>query len=101
MAALYKYEQLTGRAAVSDFAGLQDLTNVKLSLVVDLVYSGLACGYQAARKPLDFDQLDVADWIGEDQAVIEQVMHYFAESFPAPSGEKNGIAPLNPAKAEA
>lgn len=89
MAALYKYEQTTGRSATSDFAEMGN-GNYKLTTIVDLVFSGLFCGYQQQRIPFDLDILDVAEWLGEDQGKIEAIMQLFVESMPGP---KNGAPP--------
>jgi len=96
MAALYMYEQLTGRAAISDFASIT-AQDVKLSVIVDLVYSGLVCGYDKNKVQIDFDKYDVADWLGGNDGVIESVLEQFAESFP----KSKNVIPPKKAKAEA
>lgn len=100
MAALYKYEQITGRSAISDFAAMQTAGGAKITTIVDLIGAGLFCGYSEQRMAVDFTELDVADWIGQDQALMDRIMELFADSFP--SNEKNKTAPqLKKAKAEA
>lgn len=99
-AALYKYEQITGRSAISDFAAMQTAGGAKITTIVDLIGAGLVCGYSEQRMAVDFTELDVADWIGQDQALIDTIMEIFADSFPP--NEKNKTAPqLKKAKAEA
>ena len=49
MAALYRYEEATGRSAISDFAKQID-GSYSLLTVVDLVCAGLDCGYLATGK---------------------------------------------------
>lgn len=82
-AGLYEYEQQTGRKALSDFASLSaGLENVSITLIVDLVYYGLVCGHRKDGANVDFDKFDVAEWIGNDQGVLQTVMQAFADSFP-------------------
>lgn len=89
MAALYKYEEITGKSAHLDFAEM-GAGGYKLKTIVNLVYAGLACGYQKSGITIDFDVLDVAEWLGEDQTTIEAVMQLFVESMP---GQKNAVPP--------
>jgi len=99
MAALYHYEQRTGRKALSDFSKMSanpedETEGISLLFLVDLIYSGLAAG---ARKEvpgsvLPFQPEDVAEWVGDDFALIEQVMTIFAESFP--TTKKNTLESL-------
>jgi hypothetical protein len=89
MAGLYEYEKRTGRKAIADFAALaQGLENVSISLMVDLVHSGLVCGARAERAAVDFDEYTVADWLTGDNETLERVMAIFADSFPAADGKK-------------
>lgn len=102
MAALYRYEQITGRNAIDDFRQMQGPNGeiiVKLTVVVDLLYSGLVCGCISQRIAPDFIQEDVADWLTEDSDAVEKMMAFFVESLPH-GNEKNAIAP-QAAKAEA
>lgn len=86
-AGLYEYEMQTGRKALADFAKLSDgIENVSITLLVDLIYYGLTCGYRKEKKNVDFDKRDVADWIGQDQGVLEVAMQAFADSFPKGNG---------------
>ena len=96
MAALYMYEEITGRAAISDFSNIQ-AGDVKLSTIVDLVYCGLVCGYQKQGKVTTFDKYDVADWLGEADGAIEEILVQFAESFP----KSKNLNPPKKVKAEA
>lgn len=85
LAALLKYEQETGRKALADFAEF-GTGAVSITVMVDMVYYGLACGYQKATKIMDFDKYDVADWIGQDPAVFEKAMLAFSAAFPSSEG---------------
>lgn len=83
MAALYEYEKRTGRKAIADFAELaQGIESVSITLMVDLVFCGLACGARAEHQDIDFTEYDVADWLTGNNGILEQVMGVFAESFP-------------------
>lgn len=83
---LYEYEQRTGRKALADFAQLSaGLENVSVTVIVDLIYSGLIAGHRADKRNVDFDVHDVATWIN-GQDTVEQVMKLFADSFPQSEG---------------
>ena len=89
MAALYEYERRTCRAAIADFSGV-DAENMPLSLIVNLVVAGLVCGYKHEKRVVDFDEYDVADWMGEDSEAIVAMLEMFTQSLPKP---KSGIPP--------
>lgn len=90
-AGLLEYEQQTGRKALADFASFQQgIQNVSIQVMVDLVYYGLTAGHRKADVNVDFDKLDVADWIGEDQGVLAIVMEAFTSSFER-GGEGNAM----------
>jgi hypothetical protein len=78
--ALYQYEQRTGRNALTDFAKMQD-GEASVTLLVELLYSGLCAGTRHEKKEVDYTQEDVADWIGTDMGVLEKAAAMFAESF--------------------
>ncbi len=81
-AGLLEYEQQTGRKALADFASFQQgIENVSIEVMVDLVYYGLTAGHRKAGVNVDFDKHDVADWIGEDQSILADVMEAFTNSF--------------------
>lgn len=80
-ACLYEYEQGTGRNALSDFRDIES-GNGRVSVIVDLVYSGICAGCRSDGTNVDFTKHDVAEWIGEP-GVLERVMKAFSESFDA------------------
>lgn len=95
MAALYRYEEATGRSAISDFAKQID-GSYSLLTVVDLVCAGLDCGYlSTGKQAAPYSKYDVADWLTESDQ-IERIMSMFVESLPK---AKNAI-PLNQTKAK-
>jgi hypothetical protein len=86
-AALYEYEQNTGRNAIADFSGMQgDAISVRTA--ADLIFAGLSLGAKSRGKTVDFTVYDVADWSFNDQTVITKAMAIFSDSFP-----KTGTAP--------
>lgn len=98
-AALYAYEQRTGRKALEDFAGLAAQgegmpESFSIKFLVDLVLSGLVAGCRKLRQSEDFNEFDVADWLGADQTLIQQVLQIFTDSFP--KAEKNAAGPTKP-----
>lgn len=102
MAALMMYEESTGRSALQDFARM-DAGLVSVTNIVELVHCGLKCGYMAKARATgaagdggDFDKYDVADWLTDGDIDLEQVMAWFAESFPR---GKNGTPPARKGKA--
>lgn len=86
-AALYEYEQNTGRNAIADFALLQ-AEQVSVKLASDLLFAGLSLGCKTIGKEPDFTVFDVADWAFADQNAITRAMEIFSDSFP-----KTGAAP--------
>ena len=81
-AGLLEYEKQTGRKALADFAELsKGIEQVSISLMVDMVYSGLLSGCRAEKINVDFDEWDVAEWITENQEAVQKVMEAFADSF--------------------
>ena len=82
-AGLLEYEKRTGRKALADFAELSSgIQGVSVTMIVDLLYAGLASGCRKEKVNVDFDDDDVADWITDDQSAVEKVMTAFADSFP-------------------
>lgn len=108
MAALYHYEQRTGRKALADFARMaanpeDETEEVSLVFLVDLVYSGLMAGARKAvpGSTLFFQPEDVAEWIGDDFGLIVQVMNIFSESFPSAKKNETPTTTLPATKAKA
>lgn len=95
MSALYAYEKRTGRNAEQDFSK-QTSGAGGITLLVDIAYSGLECGYRTQKKEIDFDEFTVADWIGEP-GVIDLVIEAMYSSLPtAEDGDEKKSKP--PAK---
>lgn len=98
-AGLYAYEVRTGKKALEDFAalaaqgeGLADSFSIRF--LVDLVLCGLQAAARKLHQPEDFNEYDVAEWLGNDTALIQQVLKVFTDSFPKP--EKNALGPAKP-----
>jgi hypothetical protein len=92
MIALYAYEKRTGRNAEQDFAK-QSYGAGNITLLVDITYSGLECGYRTQKKEIDFDEFTVADWLSEP-GVIENVIEAMYKSLPtAEDGDEKKSKP--------
>lgn len=95
-AALYQYEQRTGRNALKDFAAMQN-GEASISLLIDILYAGLCAGSRSDGLKIDFSPEDVAEWIGGDFSIFEKVAKAFTDAFPPASEEKK----TKPLKAKA
>ena len=92
MGALYQYERKTGRSAISDFQQVAG-GSPSITMVVDLIYSGIVCGYRDMMKRLpDFGPDELADWLDND--TITQMMTMFADSFAPASDEPGNVVRL-------
>lgn len=81
---LLAYEKKTGRKALSDFSALSDdLSQVSITMMVDLVWASLYAGYHKEGIPHDFDDYDVANWLSDAPDAFQTVMGVFADSFPS------------------
>lgn len=78
--ALWHYEQRTGRNALTDFAQMQDGA-ASVTLMIELLFSGLCAGTRHLKQAVDFTAEDVADWIGSDVDVLQIAATLFAQSF--------------------
>lgn len=78
--ALWHYEQRTGRNALTDFAQMQSGL-ASISFMIDLLFAGLCAGARHEKLKVDFEQGDVADWIGSDMNVLQHAATLFAQSF--------------------
>lgn len=91
--ALYSYERKTGKKALEDFQALQSGGQVPITLMVDLVWSGLFAGYRKEEIPVDFDEYNVAEWLSEDQTAFARVMELFTASLVTTSEKKTKPRP--------
>lgn len=94
--ALYSYERNTGKKALEDFQALQSGGQVPITLMVDLVWSGLFAGYRKEEIPVDFDEYNVAEWLSEDQTAFARVMELFTASLVTTSEKKTTPRPAKP-----
>jgi hypothetical protein len=95
MAALYIYEEQTGRSALSDMATFaQGAPSVRV--MVDLVHAGLIRGASYFRQTFEADKYIVAEWLTTSQDILPEVMKMFEQSFNSgetSEGEKNVSGP--------
>jgi putative N-acetylmannosamine-6-phosphate epimerase len=95
MAALYIYEEQTGRSALSDMATFaQGAPSVRV--MVDLVHAGLIRGASYFRQTFEADKYLVAEWLTTSQDILPEVMKMFEQSFnsgEASEEEKNVSGP--------
>jgi hypothetical protein len=95
MAALYIYEEQTGRSALSDMATFaQGAPSVRV--MVDLVHAGLIRGASYFRQTFEADKYLVAEWLTTSQDILPEVMKMFEQSFNSgevSEEEKNAVSP--------
>lgn len=101
-AALYEYEQRTGRLAIPDLDSMTDPNRVSVSIMMDLLYSGFVCGAREESANVDFTIQDVAGWFNSfEQAVqVINMIREDIEADPADIVEGNG-KPGKPTKSKA
>lgn len=97
--ALLEYEKRTGGNALADFQQMAEgLQGASVTVMVNLVLCGLAAGYRSEKIPVDFDEYDVADWIGADfQNIFEQITALFVQSFEQGNGQAGPAKATTPA----
>lgn len=88
-AALYEYEQNTGRKAIEDFTKLQT-EGISVTLATDLIYAGLSLGAKTVGAVPDFSVYDVSDWVFSEPGSIDATMKIFSDSFPNAVPDKEG-----------
>jgi hypothetical protein len=83
--ALREFSQMTGMT-LSDLEKFgNDMT---LDHAITLMYCGFKDGARKEKVKFRYDVSDIADWIDEDQALIEKVFAVFESQFSSPSDEK-------------
>jgi len=81
--ALREFSRMTG----TTLAQLENLgENMTLDQAVTLMYCGFKDGARKEKAPFRYDVADIADWIDEDEELIEKAFAVFEEQFS--SGEK-------------
>jgi hypothetical protein len=92
-AALYQYEETTGRKALQDFATLSiDPQNISVKTVTDIAFCGLSCGHQSLSQTVTFTEFDVADWVMGDEKALTKIFNLFEKSFPKAKEAKSDEA---------
>jgi len=82
--ALREFSRMTG-TTLSDLERLgEDMT---LDQAITLIYCGFKDGARKEKVPFRYDVADIADWIDEDETLIENAFAIFEEQF-ASKGEK-------------
>jgi len=83
--ALREFSQMTGMT-------LNDLekfgNDMTLDHAITLMYCGFKDGARKEKVKFRYDVSDIADWIDEDQQLIEKVFAVFEAQFSSPSDEK-------------
>lgn len=83
--ALREFSQMTGMT-------LHDLekfgNDMTLDHAITLMYCGFKDGARKEKVKFRYDVSDIADWIDEDQQLIEKVFAVFEAQFSAPSDGK-------------
>lgn len=79
--ALREFSKLTGTTLSQMEKTGQDMT---LDHAITLIYCGFKDGARKEKAPFRYDVADVADWIDEDQSVIEQAFRVFEQQFASP-----------------
>lgn len=95
MAALYIYEEQTGRSALSDMATFASGAP-SVRVMVDLVHAGLVRGAAYFRQTFEADKYLVAEWLTNSQDILPEVMRMFEQSFntgESSEEEKNAVSP--------
>jgi hypothetical protein len=81
--ALREFSRMTG----TTLAQLENLgDNMTLDQAVTLMYCGFKDGARKEKAPFRYDVADIADWIDEDEELIEKAFAVFEQQFS--SGEK-------------
>jgi hypothetical protein len=84
-AALMEFTEANGYT-MADLDTLGD--NMKLKDALFLVWCGLKHGSRVEKKPFSYTIEDVADWLDEKPAAMEEVLNVFSSSFSASEEEK-------------
>jgi len=82
--ALREFSRMTG-TTLAQLERLGD--DMTLDQAITLMYCGFKDGARKEKAPFRYDVADVADWIEEDEALIEKAFEIFEEQFAA-KGEK-------------
>ena len=95
MAALYIYEEQTGRSALGDMATFASGAP-SVRVMVDIIHAGLIRGATYFRQTFDADKYMVAEWLTSSQDILPDIMKMFEQSFntgESTDDEKNGASP--------
>ena len=79
--ALREFSKLTGTTLSQMEKIGQDMT---LDHAITLIYCGFKDGARKEKAPFRYDVADIADWIDEDQSVIEKAFKVFEQQYNSP-----------------
>ena len=83
--ALREFSRMTG----TTLAQLENLgDDMTLDQAITLMYCGFKDGARKEKAPFRYDVADVADWIDEDETLIEKAFAVFEEQFSSGSEKK-------------
>ena len=83
--ALREFSRMTG-TTLSELETLGE--NMTLDQAITLMYCGFKDGARKEKAPFRYEVADVADWIDEDETLIEKAFAVFENQFAANSGKK-------------
>ena len=84
-AALMEFTEANGYT-MADLDSLGD--NMKLKDALFLVWCGLKHGARVEKKPFNFTIEEVADWLDDKPAAMEETLNVFSSSFNTSEEEK-------------
>ena len=76
--ALREFSRMTG-TTLAQLESLGD--NMTLDQAITLMYCGFKDGARQEKSAFRYDVADIADWIDEDQTLIEKAFGIFEEQF--------------------
>ena len=83
--ALREFSRITG-TTLADLEKLGD--DMNLDEAITLMFCGFKDGARKEKTPFRYDVADVADWIDEDETLIEKVFAIFEEQFTSKDKKK-------------
>ena len=83
--ALREFSRMTGMT----LAQLESIGNeMTLDQAITMMFCGFKDGARKEKAPFRYDVADIADWIDDDEELIEKVFKVFEEQFSSDSEKK-------------